>query len=224
MATPAERAFMPGYFAIHDGLRKDVRRMRVFEKRGSSITVNGCTELRTWFDRVHEPMIMGHHHGEDTFFIPRLITMIPSFKGVADVIQAEHHLLDDRMGTLKQAMGAYEKDGSLSHQQKLVSAIHEYTDLVERHLRDEEPLFAGAIMRELTKEQFDAMEGEYRKKHGSKKAITTAVPWIMDAASRTDIRQMTASMPRPMYWLIGIFYLWRWKPAYKRLTKHLPAA
>lgn len=86
----------------------------------------------------------GHHQIEDVHYFPRLSRMEPTLERGFDLLDADHHTLDDRLAGFTSAANGVLSGGAPG---PFLEALEALDALLDRHLLDEEDLIVPVLLK-----------------------------------------------------------------------------
>ncbi len=150
--------------------------------------------LKAYAARITE-LIEHHHQGEDDILWP-VLKERGAEPAALELLEEEHHALEERMAELSTAIGNLAPDGSGAHAlEKAARATH---DLLRVHTADEERELIGRLAPALDARLWKRFERGMVKSAG-KWTLSFMPPWLSSVA--TDAERSGVPAP-PVAWLM----------------------
>jgi hemerythrin-like domain-containing protein len=164
--------------------------------------------VASFYDNVVE-FLHVHHQGEDEVLYPLLEERCPHEKGGLEEIDAQHKLLDEPMGKVRDAIEAWRSSPNDDTANALISAVTLVDSILTPHLADEEALVVPLASEHLTPEEWGQLPA-----HGMA-TFNRDKPWLpigllFEQLNDAQRAGMLGGMPEP------VRELWttQWSPAY----------
>ena len=152
---------------------------------------------------------------EDDIFWPALTVASTDFADAAEILEQDHHRLDEVMAATAGALAdlmLVGRDRAADLARAIVCAT-ELEAVLRVHLDREEAAAIPAMRACLSGARYDELSEEATKE-GGVAAMAWIVPWVLDHATEEEAARGVATLPAPVRWLNSLL----WSRRYLRLA------
>jgi len=202
-------AFLDGFRAIHQAMRRDVSRL---ERLAPSLGDRSrARRLARWYGHFLTS-IEHHHHREDLVVWPLLIDRDPTFAGESSTLHHDHEVLHEALYAVASAIGAL-AEGTVVDTAVLVAAAAHLRRHLNEHLDREEAAAFPRIARTFTAEEYHELEEKLREGLPMS-ALAFEAPWVLDGLPPEEFAAIAADVPVAL----RVLYYLAFRPRYRRLA------
>jgi hypothetical protein len=183
-------AFLEGFAAMHDAMRRDADRL---PRAAAAVrTEADAAALGRWYGRFRAT-IEHHHEREDAVVWPELGRRDTSFQAEQPSLLDDHHRLDHALEAVTAAL-ADRSSGRTTTNDAMVAAASSLGELLVDHLAREEAAAFPRIAVEFTAEEYEALERQLLK-GTTLAALAFEVPWVLEGMDPARFESMRAGAP-----------------------------
>src|SRR5262245_11961171 len=187
-----------GFLMVHMALRADL---------GAIVDEAQCAP-RAHLERasaVSEPVVYGHHVGEDRVLLPALAARVPGFDPVTAMLAQQHEDLDDALADLRTATTSFVSRRALHESAREAHAV------LEDHLSTEERELLPVWLSTFDDDDHEVFARRLRRATPVRD-VSVMVPWLLDAAPEHVKADAWREVPLPIR---AAHKLW-WRRAFGR--------
>ena len=208
------------FFLMHRSMRQDASALVAALERIDVDDRGTARTLSQWFT-AFAAGIVHHHSVEDDIFWPALTAASTDFAEAAEILEADHHRLDEVMAAMAGALADLTLVGRdrAADLARAVACATELEAVLRIHLDREEAAAIPAMRACLSGARYDELSEEATKE-GGVAAMAWIVPWVLDHATEEEAARGVATLPAPVRWLNSLV----WSRRYLRLAAPVRAA
>jgi iron-sulfur cluster repair protein YtfE (RIC family) len=217
------------FHVMHQAMRSQSRALVYALEHFGPEDRRGAEQLRDWYRQMLST-IEHHHTVEDTIFFPMLVEHAPEAAALRDRMEADHHVLDERLADVSEALDAMvvAASGVVANAEApegwaesvrgdAILAAQALVDCLDDHLEREEsttfPVFFASV-------PHSAMEAGHAKamEDGDKALMAFVIAWGLPSTTPAQERQVMAMFPRIVRALVRFVWVPRYEKAYPRIV------
>ncbi|MEZ5116196.1 MAG: hemerythrin domain-containing protein [Candidatus Nanopelagicales bacterium] len=188
---------------IHDGLRRDLERMRqvLSGPVPDDQRVALCRFTPWLLAELHH-----HHIGEDEGIWPRVLAKAPDLQVLADQMESEHEVLAAAADRLRAAAAAYGEDGSDEKRAAMLAAVVAMQEATLPHLEHEETAAMPVVVEVLDDDDWAWLDKNYFRKGRSLADLGQVGTWFLDDLDPERAALVRTQIPAPLLWVLSLRY------------------
>ena len=203
----------------HRSMRADAARLTELAGGAQPADVDRLHALAAWYRR-YEGAIHDHHHAEEWVIYPALLERDPSFAEADAELEAEHHVLADRLTVTRESLaGLADASGGGQWERErdeAVKATRALVEILDAHLPHEETVAFPRYTAQFTAAEYTDLTKQAFKLVGAR-SMVFAGPWVLDHATEDERAVLLAEQPL----LLRLLYRLALRPSYERLVRPL---
>jgi hemerythrin-like domain-containing protein len=225
----ADRDDLLMFFVMHQAMRSQSRALVAALEWFGEPDHKGAVELRDWYRQMFQT-IEHHHVVEDSIFFPMMVAYEPEVAALGERMAADHHVLDERLHDVADALEALvvatggEVDWRLvpdgwvdSVRRDAIRAAQALGDCLDDHLDREEAESLPVFLRSVPK--VEMAEGHRRAmEDGDRSLMPFVFGWALPSTSPAQEAQLLSTLPRLVRALARFVWLPRYEKAYPRMA------
>lgn len=195
------------YVVVHRAMTVDLHRLAAaadeIAQRAAAVGPRRAAALRDYLAGV-DSEIRSHHHVEDEVVWPLLVALAGPEVGLTGLTD-DHHRLDpllDAADELADRLAADPADHTVAV--RLAATLGELSELLDRHVADEERDVFPLIRRLVRVEDYARLQRRFRD-NLSVRALPFVVPWAVRHATAEERPRILADAGWPLRMLLAIF-------------------
>jgi hypothetical protein len=183
-------AFLEGFAAMHDAMRRDADRL---PRAAAGVrTKADAVALGRWYARFRAT-IEHHHEREDAVVWPELGRRDPSFEDAQPELLEDHHRLDLALEAMTAGL-ADRSSGRTNTNDAMVAAATSLGELLVDHLAREEAAAFPRIAVEFSSAEYEAIERQLLKGM-TLASLAFEVPWVLEGMDTARFESMRSEAP-----------------------------